>query len=71
MIEQIVRESEREGTTLQIAEEADRLAALFPDVNKRMICDMLIAAGLRDDLPLEMIDTQESCRDSTSRRASL
>jgi hypothetical protein len=63
-IADIAARAERTGRTLSIAEEADRLAERFPDISKRLICDMLIAAGLKQDLPLDMIDTDDSCRDS-------
>ena len=63
IIEQIVERAERTGATLGIAAEADRLALQFPDISKRLICDMLIAAGFKEDLPIELMDTEESCRD--------
>jgi hypothetical protein len=69
IIAQIVEDAERTGATLSIAQEANRLAVRFPGVSKRLICDMLIAAGLKEELPIEMMDTEESCRDGASKAA--
>ena len=66
IIAQIADRAQQTGTMLSVAQEADRLAEEFPDISKRLICDMLIAAGFREDLPIDMIDTVESCRDPHS-----
>ncbi len=66
IIRHIAERAERTGSTLSVAAEADRLAEQFPDISKRLICDMLIAAGFKEDLPLDLIDTKESCRDSVA-----
>jgi len=62
-IEQIVLRCAQVGITLNVAEEADLLEPQFPMIGKRLICDMLIAAALAENLPIEMLDTEESCRD--------
>ena len=65
----IVQRCLREDRTLMVADEADRLAPRYPDVSKRDLCDMLIAAAFAVRLPIELMETEESCRDTQAAAA--
>ena len=69
-IAQIVQYCLREGATLSIADEAHRLSPRYPTISKRLICDLLIAAAFAVNLPIEMLDTEDSCSDPAQSAAA-
>jgi hypothetical protein len=69
-IERIVQHCLREGATLSIAGEADRLSQRYPTVSKRLLWDLLIAAAFAVNLPIEMLDAEASCRDPAQSAAA-